>query len=58
MAERTTIAIAHRLSTVIGADRIFVLEHGKLTESGTHEELLAAGGTYAQLNRQQLSTLA
>lgn len=58
MAERTTIAIAHRLSTVIGADRIFVLEHGRLTESGTHEGLLAAGGTYAQLNRQQLSTLA
>lgn len=58
MAQRTTIAIAHRLSTIIGADRIFVLEQGRLTEAGTHEELLAAGGTYAALSRQQLSATA
>ncbi|MDQ6755172.1 MAG: ABC transporter ATP-binding protein/permease [Actinomycetota bacterium] len=58
MAHRTTIAIAHRLSTIIGADRIFVLEQGRLTEAGTHQELLAAGGTYATLSRQQLSATA
>jgi ATP-binding cassette subfamily B protein len=53
MAHRTTIAIAHRLSTVLSADRIFVLDGGRLVEQGTHAELLAAGGLYAELNRQQ-----
>jgi ATP-binding cassette, subfamily B, bacterial len=46
---RTTIAIAHRLSTVQGADQIVVLDHGSVAEIGTHDELLAAGGHYAAL---------
>jgi ATP-binding cassette subfamily B protein len=46
---RTTIIIAHRLSTVRNADRIFILERGQLRESGTHDELIASGGIYASL---------
>ena len=49
IAQRTTIAIAHRLSTVLAADRIFVLDRGRLVERGTHAELLARGGRYAAL---------
>jgi ABC-type multidrug transport system fused ATPase/permease subunit len=51
---RTALVIAHRLSTVERVDRILVLDNGQLVESGTPAELLAAGGLYAQLYRQQL----
>ncbi|MBV7265046.1 ABCB family ABC transporter ATP-binding protein/permease [Erythrobacter ani] len=50
---RTTIAIAHRLSTVADADRIIVLDGGELAESGTHEQLLAKGGLYTEMWAQQ-----
>ena len=46
---RTVIMIAHRLSTVVGADRILVLDAGRLAEQGTHEELLRSGGLYARM---------
>ena len=56
MEGRTTVVIAHRLSTVRDADRIVVLESGRVAEEGTHQQLLANGGPYAQLVSSQLVT--
>ncbi|MCR5594319.1 MAG: ABC transporter ATP-binding protein/permease [Lachnospiraceae bacterium] len=50
---RTIIAIAHRLSTIRNADQILVIENGKITEQGTHDELVALGGSYARMNSVQ-----
>ncbi|MCA9118016.1 MAG: ABC transporter ATP-binding protein, partial [Planctomycetaceae bacterium] len=55
MAGRTTFVIAHRLSTIMHADRILVLEGGRIIEAGTHDELLAAGGSYTEMVRMQTS---
>ena len=56
MRGRTTIVIAHRLSTVIGADLICVMERGRIVETGRHAELLASGGLYARLYRTQFAS--
>jgi ATP-binding cassette subfamily B protein len=55
MAGRTSFVIAHRLSTVLAADRILVLDRGRLVEEGTHDSLLAAQGLYAELFRTQFA---
>jgi subfamily B ATP-binding cassette protein MsbA len=55
MSGRTTIVIAHRLTTIHRADRIIVLDRGRVIDSGTHEELMARGGIYRDLYEMQFS---
>ena len=56
MSERTTLVIAHRLATVLRADRILVLDNGRLIEEGTHNSLVAKDGLYARLAKLQFET--
>ena len=56
MTGRTTLVIAHRLATIVNADRILVMEGGRIVEEGTHQTLLARGGLYARLARLQFET--
>jgi ATP-binding cassette subfamily B protein len=58
MHGRTTFVIAHRLSTIRNADLILMMEHGRIVEKGTHEELLAANGRYSDLYRSQFNAPA
>ena len=55
MSGRTTLVIAHRLSTVVDADLIYVIDHGRVAEQGTHTELLGKGGAYARLYALQFA---
>jgi ATP-binding cassette subfamily B protein len=55
MRGRTTFVIAHRLSTIRNADVILMMEHGQIVEKGTHHELLAARGHYAELYHSQFA---
>jgi ATP-binding cassette subfamily B protein len=55
MEGRTTLVIAHRLATVISADRILVFDHGRLVEEGTHQSLIGKGGIYKRLAELQFA---
>jgi ATP-binding cassette subfamily B protein len=55
MQGRSTLVVAHRLSTIMSADCIYVIEDGSIIEQGNHQELLAAGGAYARLYRANMS---
>jgi ATP-binding cassette subfamily B protein len=55
MEGRTSLVIAHRLSTILAADEIFVIDEGRVVESGTHDELRANGGLYADLYETQFA---
>jgi ATP-binding cassette subfamily B protein len=56
MKGRTTLVIAHRLATIVSADRILVIDAGEIVEEGTHARLLAAGGLYSRLAKLQFET--
>jgi len=58
MKGRTSFIIAHRLSTIRNADLILVMEHGDIVEQGTHEQLLAASGPYAEMYNSQFEKVA
>ena len=58
MATRTTLVIAHRLATVLKADRILVMDNGRIVEEGTHRSLVAKDGLYARLAKLQFETHA
>ena len=58
MEGRSTLILAHRLASVIGADRCLVLDQGRMVESGSHAELMRQGGLYHRLMREQAATLA
>ena len=56
MQGRTTLVIAHRLATILNADRILVMDEGRIVEEGTHRSLTAKGGLYARLAKLQFET--
>ena len=58
MGDRTTLVIAHRLATVLRADRIVVMDEGRVVEEGTHAQLSKAGGLYAKLAKLQFGVEA
>jgi ATP-binding cassette subfamily B protein len=54
MRQRTSIIVSHRISTVRDADQIVVLDEGRIVERGRHDELIEAGGVYAELHKEQM----